>query len=314
MSVSLSDVQGALERIKGYIHRTPLEQHLSLNEVSGAKLWFKSENKQKCGAFKARGAHHALTKLTPEQLTRGVATHSSGNHGAALALAARRFGAQAFVVMPSNAPTPKRIATEAYGATVIGCEPTLAAREAALNACVERTGAVFIPPYDHPDIIAGQGTLALEMLEQNPNLDIILVPVGGGGMLAGVSLVVKSLRPDIKVIGVEPAGADDAKRSFVTGQRVTHYQPDTIADGLRTTLGALNFALIRDYTDDIVTVTDAQIIAAMKLYMTRAKALVEPSGIVGLAAVLADPDRFAEQHVGIVISGGNVDLEHPVWL
>jgi threonine dehydratase len=314
MGVSLQDVQIALKRIKNYVHRTPLEQHQSLNEFSGTSLWFKSENKQKCGAFKARGAHHALTKLTQEQLARGVATHSSGNHGAALALAAKRFGAQAYVVMPSNAPPPKRIATEAYGATVIECEPTLAAREAALSACVERTGAVFIPPYDHPDIIAGQGTLALEMLEQNPSLSVILVPVGGGGMLAGVSLAVKALRPEIKIIGVEPSGADDAKRSFLTGEHVRHHQPDTIADGLRTTLGALNFALIRDYTDDIVTVTDAQIIAAMKLYMTRAKALVEPSGIVGLAAVLADPDRFAGKQVGIVISGGNVDLEHPVWL
>ncbi len=314
MSVTLQDVQTALERIKGYVHLTPLEQHQSLSDVSGAKLWFKSENKQKCGAFKARGAHHALANLTQEQLARGVATHSSGNHGAALALAARRFGTQAFVVMPSNAPMPKRQATLAYGATVIECEPTLAARETALLECVERTGAVFVPPYDHPDIIAGQGTLALEMLEQNSNLDVILVPVGGGGMLAGVSLAVKALRPEIKVIGVEPFGADDAKRSFLTGQHVLQHHPDTIADGLRTTLGALNFALIRDYTDDIVTVTDAQIIAAMKLYMTRAKALVEPSGIVGLAAVLADPDRFAGQQVGIVISGGNVDLEHPVWL
>ncbi|EGG30771.1 Threonine dehydratase, catabolic [Aequoribacter fuscus] len=314
MSVSLQDVQTALERIKRYVHRTPLERHQSLNDLSGAELWFKSENKQKCGAFKARGAHHALTQLTPEQLARGVATHSSGNHGAALALAARRFGAQAFVVMPSNAPVPKRQATLAYGATVIDCEPTLEAREAALKACVERTGAVFVPPYDHPDIIAGQGTLALEMLEQNPNLDAILVPVGGGGMLAGVSLAVKALRPDIKVIGVEPLGADDAKRSFLTGQHVRQHQPDTIADGLRTTLGTLNFALIRDHTDDIVTVTDAQITAAMKVFMVRAKALVEPSGIVGLAAVMADPSRFAKQQVGIVISGGNVDLEHPVWL
>jgi threonine dehydratase len=216
--------------------------------------------------------------------------------------------------MPSNAPRPKREATIAYGATVIECEPTLAAREETLRACVEQTGAAFVPPYDHPDIIAGQGTVAIEMLRQNPELDTLVVPVGGGGLLGGISVAAKALKPSIRVIGAEPEGANDAKRSLESGVRVTQHHPDTIADGLRTTLGELNFALIQRYVDDIITVSDPQIIDAMKLYMSRAKELVEPSGIVGLAAILRKPDLFVNSRVGIVISGGNVDLEHPVWL
>ncbi|MEY3006511.1 MAG: hypothetical protein RI942_853 [Pseudomonadota bacterium] len=314
MSVELRDIDAALARIRAYVHETPLTTHASLNVLCGTECWFKAEHKQKGGAFKARGAHHALTRLSPEQLACGVATHSSGNHGAALALAASRFGTRAFVVMPSNAPRPKREATIAYGATVIECEPTLAAREETLRACVEQTGAVFVPPYDHPDIIAGQGTVAIEMLRQNPELDTLVVPVGGGGLLGGISVAAKALKPSIRVIGAEPEGANDAKRSLESGVRVTQHHPDTIADGLRTTLGELNFALIQRYVDDIITVSDPQIIDAMKLYMSRAKELVEPSGIVGLAAILRKPDLFVNSRVGIVISGGNVDLEHPVWL
>jgi len=215
--------------------------------------------------------------------------------------------------MPTNAPAPKRAATLAYGAEVIDCEPTLSAREAALIRCVNTTGAVFVPPYDHPDIIAGQGTAGLELFEQIGPVDLVLVPVGGGGLLAGVSAAMKALSPKTQVIGVEPAGADDAYRSFYSGKRVTEHQPDTIADGLRTTLGVLNFDMIRRHVDAIVTVDDVAIREAMALYMTRAKEVVEPSGVIGLAAIMAGVVDVRKKRVAIILSGGNVDLARLPW-
>lgn len=311
--ISLEHIREARERIRGMVHQTPVQVHASLNADFGAELFFKAEHLQKGGAFKARGAHHALSRLSPELLANGVATHSSGNHGAALALAARRFNTRAFVVMPTNAPAPKRAATLAYGAEVIDCEPTLSAREAALIRCVNATGATFVPPYDHPDIIAGQGTAGLELFEQIGPVDLVLVPVGGGGLLAGVSAAMKALSPQTQVIGVEPVGADDAYRSFYSGKRVTEHQPDTIADGLRTTLGVLNFDLIRRHVDAIVTVDDTAICKAMALYMTRAKEVVEPSGVIGLAAIMAGVVDVRTKRVAIILSGGNVDLTRLPW-
>lgn len=311
--IHLEHIRAARERIQGMVHQTPVQVHASLNADFGVELFFKAEHLQKGGAFKARGAHHALSRLSPELLANGVATHSSGNHGAALALAARRFNTRAFVVMPTNAPAPKRAATIAYGAEVIDCEPTLSAREAALISCVNVTGASFVPPYDHPDIIAGQGTAGLELFEQIGPVDLVLVPVGGGGLLAGVSAAIKALSPQTQVIGVEPAGADDAYRSFYSGERVTEHQPDTIADGLRTTLGVLNFDMIRRHVDAIVTVDDEAIREAMALYMTRAKEVVEPSGIIGLAAIMAGVIDVRAKRVAIILSGGNVDLTRLPW-
>ncbi|MFC6635003.1 threonine ammonia-lyase [Microbulbifer taiwanensis] len=305
-----ADVFTAAQNISGRIHRTPLISSGQINRLSGADLWFKCEQLQKVGAFKARGASNALALLPPA--TQMVATHSSGNHGAALAWAAAERGLACTVVMPETAPLAKRAAVAGYGAEIVICGPSQADRESALQKLVEQTGAHIVPPFDDRRIIAGQGTVALEIVqqcrEQGFTPDILVAPVGGGGLLAGIGLAVAALAPDIIVMGAEPAGADDAQRSLRGGTHVTTQKPDTIADGLRTTLGRRNYAVIRRTVRDVVTVTEHGIVEAMRLLWTRTKQLVEPSAAVGLAAVLEHGARFRNKNVAIVLTGGNMDL------
>lgn len=312
--VTIDDIRAAAQRIKAYVHRTPVMSSRLIDTEAGCEIFFKCENLQKVGAFKARGAHNAVLCLTPDQLARGVATHSSGNHAAALALAASHFDVPAYIVMPENAPATKVAAVRAYGGQITFCESTQAARESTLQEVCASTGASFIPPYDHPDMIAGQGTAALELAEQlTPPPDVLLTPVGGGGLLAGCAVASKALWPGTAVIGAEPAGADDALRSFHSGQWQPQPAPHTVADGLRTALGQLNFQLIRENVDDILSADDATIIRATRLVWTRMKLVIEPSAAVGLAVVLAHPHRFAGKRVAIVFSGGNVDIDQLPW-
>ena len=305
---SLSDIRAAHARIQPFIHRTPVLTSSALNEIAGCEIFFKCENFQKVGAFKARGAANAVMKLSPEQKVNGVATHSSGNHAAALARAASVAGIPSYIVMPSNAPEIKKKAVQGYGGEIIECEPTLQARETTLRAVVERTGATFIPPFDYLDVIEGQATCALELLEDQPELEIVMAPVGGGGLLGGTALVAHYLNPEIKVIAGEPSGADDAFQSFHAGQVISLPSTNTISDGLLTTVGKLNFELIQKYVEDILLATDPQTIEAMRLIFERMKMVIEPSGAVPLAALLANKERFAGKQVGIILSGGNVDL------
>jgi threonine dehydratase len=304
---TLADIQAAHQRIAPHVHRTPVYTSQLLDEITGAQLFFKCENLQKTGAFKARGASNAVFSLSDEQAAAGVATHSSGNHAAALALAAAGRGIAAHIVMPANALEVKKAAVAAYGGFIIECEPTLQAREETLARVVEQTGAHAVHPYDDARVIAGQGTVAVELMEQVPGLDVVVVPVGGGGLLAGTALAVKGLSPKTEVLAVEPAGADDAFRSFGTGQRVLQTCPDTIADGLRSSLGLINFEIMLRTVDTVITVDDERIKEAMRLQWTRLKTVVEPSGAVSFAGVLDYPERFRGRRVGLVISGGNLD-------
>ena len=312
-SPELADLQAARERIAPYVHHTPVLCSQQLDGHTGAELFFKCEHLQRAGAFKARGATNAVLCLDATEAVAGVATHSSGNHGAALAMAAGQRDLPAYIVMPTNAPTVKRAAVAGYGGEIIECEPTLAAREATLATVLKKTGAVAVHPYNDPRIIAGQGTAALELMEQVPNLDVIVVPVGGGGLLAGTALAAKGLNSRIEVVAVEPEGADDAFRSFGLGELQPQTNPNTIADGLRAGLGELNFEIIRKHVDTILTVPDSVIVEAMKLQWTRMKQVVEPSGAVGFAGVLEHPERFRGRRVGLVVSGGNVDIDNLPW-
>lgn len=279
----------------------------------GGELFFKCENLQRVGAFKARGAHNAVLALTSEQARCGVLTHSSGNHGAALALAASSRQIPAYVVMPSSAPAVKQQAVARYGAQVTLCEPTLAAREAAAHELLMRTGAVFVHPYNDLAVMAGQGTWVLELLEQQPDLDVIVCPVGGGGQLSGVAVAAKGVRPGIRVVGAEPAAADDARRSLEAGELLPAGDPRTIADGLRSSLGPLTFAVIRTHVDEIVTASEQEIVAAMRLVWEVMKLVIEPSAAVPLAALLAGRLPIGGRKIGVVFSGGNVDLDHLPW-
>lgn len=306
------DIRAAAERIRPFVHRTPVLTSTTLDGMCGASLFFKCENLQKGGAFKIRGATNAVLSLPDARAARGVATHSSGNHAAALALAAQRRGIPAFVVMPRTAPAVKRAAVEGYGAEVVTCEPTLAARESALAELVERTGATFVPPYNDYAVMAGQGTAALELCADVPGLDCVITPVGGGGLVSGSAIAVAGAAPGAQVYGAEPKGADDAWRSFHAGAIQSMDHPDTVADGLRSTLGDLTFPVIRGRLRDIVTVTDDAILAAMRLLWERMKIVVEPSAAVALAAVM-DHKAFRGRRVGIILSGGNVDLDHLPW-
>lgn len=311
--ISLEDVQQARERIRPYIHETPLLSSEQLSRELGVNLYFKAEHLQKVGAFKARGAANTVFSLTEQEAQRGVATHSSGNHGAALARAAQLRGIPAHVVVPENANTTKVAAIEGYGAEIIRCESTLEAREKTLAETVEKTGAVVVHPYDDPRVIAGQGTCALEILEQmkshREKLTAVITPVGGGGLLAGTATVMKA-KSHASVFGAEPSGADDAYRSFQSGVRVTDHDPQTIADGLRTTLGEHNFQIIQEAVDDILLVDEAEIVAAMRLIWTRLKQVIEPSSAVCLAALIKNRERFQGQTVCLVLTGGNVDLSN----
>ena len=308
-------VRRAAERLASIVHRTPVATCTTLDRLASRSLFFKCEHLQKCGAFKFRGASNAVLGLSADVAARGVVTHSSGNHAGALALAARMRGIPAHIVMPRNASLVKQRATRGYGGLIVECEPTQAAREAAAAAVVAETGATLIAPFDHPDVIAGQGTAALELLEQVPELDAIVTPVGGGGLTSGTCLAVQGVAPRVRVFAGEPKGADDAARSKAAGQRLPQTDPRTVADGLRTSLGDLTWPIVRDRVESVITVTEEEIIAAMRLLWERAKLMVEPSSAVALAAVLTDEFRGLSGlgRVGIVLSGGNVDLDHLPW-
>ena len=310
---TLEDIRRAHERIAAYVHRTPVLTSRFLDRESGAQLCFKCENFQKAGAFKSRGACNAVFSLSDAEAQRGVATHSSGNHAAALARAAQLRGIAAHIVMPNNAPKPKQQAVAGYGGRIVLCEPTLAARESTCQALIDSTGATLIHPYNDDRIIAGQGTAALELLEEMPSLDIIITPVGGGGLLSGTAIAAKALRSQIEVIGAEPAQANDAAESLKVGHIVTK-SVNTLADGLRTMLGERTFPIIRDKVDAIETVSEAGIVAAMRQIWEKLKIVVEPSGAVPFAAIREHPERFAGKKIGLILSGGNVDLDTLPWM
>ncbi len=309
----LSDIRGAHKRIRDHIHRTPVITSRLLDSLWGAQYFFKSENLQKVGAFKFRGACNAVFSLSEDEALRGVATHSSGNHAAALALAAQIRGCKAHIVMPEDSVAVKVDAVRHYGAEITFCMPTLEARETTLAEVVERTGATFIHPYDRFEIIAGQATAALELLEDYSELDFIIAPVGGGGLLAGTAIAAKAMNPNIRVIAAEPEGADDAYRSFGAHEHIPQTNPQTIADGLRTSVGVLNYAAMMKYVDAVEVVSEEAIVEAMRNYWQRTKSLIEPSSAVPMALVASAKMREklgieTSHRVGIIVSGGNVDL------
>lgn len=308
MSISKESIQEAHERIKPFIHQTPVLTSATLNKFSGAELFFKCENFQKIGAFKIRGGMNASLSLPKDQLQNGLATHSSGNHAQAIAYAARELKTKAFIVMPENSPQVKVDAVRGYGAEITFCENNQQAREATLKSIVEKTGAAFIHPYNDERVITGQATCAKELLEKIPGLDMIVAPVGGGGLLSGTSLSAHYFS-SAKVYAAEPEGAADAVLSFRSGKIETAPFVKTIADGLLTKLGDKTFPIIQQYVTDILTVNDAEIIAAMKLVYERMKIVIEPSSAVTLAAVLKNKEVFAGKKAGIIFSGGNVDLK-----
>ena len=306
------DKQALLEtrdRISPYIHNTPIFTSSLLDEMSGSQLFFKCENFQKMGAFKMRGATNAIMQLSKEQQERGVVTHSSGNFAQALSLAAKNLGVTAYIVMPNNAPKVKKEAVLAYGGIVTDCEPNIAAREQAAQQIVDEKSATFIHPSNDLDVILGNATAAMELLEVHPDLDVILSPVGGGGLLAGTALAAHYFGNHCLVIGAEPQVADDAFRSLKSGQIETNDSADTVADGLRTQLGDLNFPILQKHVDHIICVEEQEIIKAMKILWERLKIVVEPSSAVVFAAVLKEKAYFKGKKVGIILSGGNVDLE-----
>jgi len=304
------DIASAHQRIAGLVHKTPVLTCRSINSMFGGEFFFKCENFQKVGAFKFRGASNAVSLLGAQQAGRGVATHSSGNHAAALALAARERGIAAYVVMPHNSPEIKKKAVEGYGAKITYCEPTLEAREKSLKKIIKETGAIEIHPYQNPEVIAGQGTAVKELIEEVGFLDRVLCPVGGGGLLSGTALAVKELLPSCRVTGCEPAGADDAFHSFYGGKIFPSVNPKTIADGLLTSLGSLTFPIIQKNVDEIVTVSDEAIVKAMRMIWERMKIIIEPSSAVTLAAIIEEKFDVKDKKVGIILSGGNVDLEN----
>ena len=305
MPVSIGDVEAAHLRIRQYVHKTSVVTSDLLDEMAGCRLFFKCEHLQKAGAFKTRGAVNAVLSLSDVEAARGVATHSSGNHGAALARAARIRNIPAYVVVPENAKQVKKDAMRSYGAEIIECESTLAAREKTLERVVGETAAIVVHPYNDDRVIAGQGTCALELFDQVVDLNALIVPVGGGGLLAGCATVAY---PKTHAYGAEPEMADDAYRSFNEGHLVKHHVPKTICDGLQTTLGERNFEIISEKVTDILLVTEQEIVDAMRLIWTRLKQVVEPSSAVTLAAVIRNKEAFAGQRVGLILTGGNVDL------
>jgi threonine dehydratase len=307
-------IRAAHERIRPHIHRTPVLTSSRLNEASEASLFFKCENFQKIGAFKARGATNAVFALDETAARRGVATHSSGNHGAAVARAAKLRGISAHIVMPSNSAKVKIHAVEGYGAQIVFCEPTEEAREKTCAEVIKKTGATLIHSFENEYVMAGQGTAAVELLEDVPELDVIMCPVGGGGLLSGTAVAVKSIEPKIKVIAVEPANADDTAQSFRAGRRIVTEKKFTIADGLRTNVGAPNFAIIQHYVDDVVMVSEEAIVAAMRTLWETMKIIVEPSAAVPYAAILEGKGELNGKRAGIILTGGNVDLDALPWM
>ncbi len=309
IAIGADDIRAAYERIAPWIHKTPVLTSRTLDGRSGGSIFLKCENFQKVGAFKFRGAINAVLQLTEEEKPRGVITHSSGNHGQALARAGQLLGVPVCVVMPKTAPSIKRAATEGYGATVVLCEPTLASREATVNPLISEHGYTLIHPFDNWSVIAGQGTAAWELLDQAGPLDMVVTPVGGGGLLSGTALAVKGRSPSTKVVGAEPLMADDARRSLAIGSIQPSNDPKTVADGLRTSLGEKPFAVIAKHVDQIVTATEAEIIDAMRFVWERFKIIIEPSCSVPLAPILNGSLDVRGLRVGVVITGGNVDLD-----
>lgn len=302
-------VRAAAERLRGVAHRTPVLTSRTLDGRAGARVFLKCENLQRAGAFKFRGAYHALSRLTEEERRAGVLTFSSGNHAQAVALAGRLLGVRTAVVMPEDAPPPKVAATRGYGAEVILYDRRTATREEIAAGVREERGMALIPPYDHPDVISGQGTAALELLEEVGPLDALFAPCGGGGLLSGTALAARGAAPGCRVVGVEPERADDATRSFRTGELHRVHNPETIADGLRTpALGTFTFPLVREHVDEMRTVREEEIVEAMRFLWTRAKLVVEPSGAVAVAPLLEGLRELRGGRVGVVLSGGNVDL------
>src|SRR5213596_1644280 len=313
-SVNLDTIRAAHERIRPYIHRTPVLTNSWLNDACRASLFFKCENFQKIGAFKARGAMNAVFALDAVTARHGVATHSSGNHGAAIARAAKLRGIPAHIVMPSNSAKVKIRAVESYGAHIVFCEPTEQAREATCAEAIKETGATLIHSFENENVMTGQGTAAVELLEDVSDLDLVMCPIGGGGLLSGTAVAAKSMQPKIKVVAVEPANADDAAQSFRAGRRIVTEKKFTIADGLRTNVGEKTFPIIQHYVDDVVTVNEDAIVSAMRTIWETMKIIVEPSAAVPYAAILERVIDVNGRRVGIILTGGNVDLDALPWM
>jgi threonine dehydratase len=312
-SPNFDAIRAAHQRIRLCIHRTPVLTSERLDAASEASLFFKCENFQKVGAFKARGATNAVFVLDDARARRGVATHSSGNHGAAVARAAKLRGVPAYIVMPSNSAKVKIRAVESYGAQVVFCEPTEESREIKCAEVINQTGATLIHSFENEHVMAGQGTAAIELLEDVPDLDLIMCPVGGGGLLSGTAMAAKSMRSQIKVIAVEPENADDAAQSFRAGRRLVTEKKFTIADGLRTNIGEPNFAIVQQYVDAIVTVSEEAIVLAMRTIWEAMKIVIEPSAAVPYAAIQESEIEIRGKRVGIILTGGNVDLDALPW-
>jgi len=311
--VTLKEIELAHDRIRSFIHRTPILTNKSLNELSGASLYFKCENFQKTGAFKIRGATNTVEQLSQAEIEKGVVTTSSGNHGAALSMAVTRRGGKTKVVMPNNTPKIKVNNVERNGGEVVWCEPEQSSRESVLADLVEQTGAIVVHPYNDERIVAGQGTCAKELMEDEPNLDMIVCPVSGGGLLSGTLIAAKGINPNIIVFGAEPSEADDAYRSLKSGKIETNKSIDTICDGLRAQIGTITFPIIQKHVDGIIRVTDEEIIEAMKMIWERMKIIVEPSSAITLGALLKNKDMLSNKRVGLILSGGNVDLNQLPW-
>jgi len=310
---TLSDVLTAHERIEPYVHRTPVLTSSFINSLVGAELFFKCENLQKAGAFKARGAVNAVFGLNDEQAAKGVATHSSGNHGTCLSYAAGRRGIPCTVVMPRTAPQAKKDAVRGYGGKVVECEPSTSSRETVFAGVVAETGAEFVHPYNDPRVIAGQATCSRELIEQVDALDAVIAPIGGGGMVSGTCLTLSHLAPMVQVYAAEPQQADDAYRSFKAGYIIADDAPNTVADGLKVPLKDLTWHFVRNHVTDILTASEEEIVDAMKLIWKRLKIVMEPSSAVPLATILKNKDVFAGKRVGVIITGGNVDLDKLPW-
>lgn len=311
---TFDDVLRARERIVPHIHRTPVLTSTYLNQLAGAELFFKCENFQKAGVFKVRGAANAVFGLNDEQAASGVATHSSGNHAMALSYAAGRRGIPSTVVVPHTAPEAKKDAVRSYGGLIIECEPSASSRETALAAVVTETGAEFVHPYNDHRVIAGQATCSLELNEQVNDLDAVVAPIGGGGIVSGTCLALSSVAPEIKVYAAEPLNADDAARSFRAGRIIADDEPETVADGLRVPLKELTWHFVSRDVSDVLTATEQEIIDAMKLIWSRTKIIVEPSSAVPLATILKNRELFAGKRVGVILTGGNVDLDNLPWV
>lgn len=313
MNINLLDIERAAERIAPYAVRTPVLRNAALDALAGARLAFKCENLQRAGAFKFRGACNAVMALADTVAARGVVTHSAGNHGAALALAAQLRGIPAHIVVPEGTVKSKADAIREYGAALHFCAPTLAAREVECERIRRETGATLVHPFTDPGVIAGQGTAALELIREVGEFDIVMTPISGGGLIGGSAIAARALLPDAAVFAAEPEGAADAIESLRRGERVTDVVPDTICDGLRAGIGAVNFALLQEYGVRVLPVSDAETVAAMRLIFERIKLVVEPSSATVLAVVLRHREHFVGKRIGVILSGGNVDLDHLPW-